>query len=297
METHSREKSIDLESWAESHAQQFAAGETPPLPDDWSDLRDALSGQFRNGSLTNDLDMGQLYAALAWATDLDQAADEGERRFWLHLHRQAILCATYRIEYWARLENEETDVGESERKNPYKDEQRLIERIAKIVARLNPGEPHEELWQSIFALGADAPEWIQHFVSRWLLEAAGPEQPANALIEQWIAMLDFAENCEAWKKKKRGFRNLSDAWKNLLGLSPFSADFWRPELEPAIKAVRPYFERWALPRMKDSYRVRTILYFLQTQAAVSLRIDFLIALRQRVPLDDDYFWDDASTRN
>jgi hypothetical protein len=299
MEKFAQEKTFDLETWAKRHIEQFCDNETHPLPAEWAEIRDAMPGRFWGGSMTNSFDFGHINAALAWAQDLDQARDEPERRAWIHLHRQALLCGINRMEQWARLVEETggEEFGDSQWKWPDRGEEVLLQRIAGIVARLRPGEPHALLWQPVLALGADASHWVQRFVSHWLLEAAGHDHPAPALIEQWVAMLDFAENCEAWKKETSRLSEMDDTWDDLLGLSPFSSEFWHSELAPAVNAIRPYFQRWALPHMRSDHTVCTIIYFLKTKAAVALRMEGLSWLREGVPLDNQYFWKEESIQN
>jgi hypothetical protein len=299
MEEFAQEKTFDLETWAKRHVDEYCNNKTSPLPGEWAEIRDAIPGRFWGGGMTNNFDFGHINAALAWAENLDQSRDETERRAWLHLHRQAMLCGINRMEQWARLAEETggEEFADPQRKSPYRDEDNLLRRIAGIVARLRPGEPHAFLWQPILALGADASRWVQSFISHWLLEAAGHDHPAPALIEQWVAMLDFAENCEAWKKETERSWDMDDTWKDLLGLSPFSSDFWHAELAPAVHAIRPHFERWALPQMSSDHTVCTIIYFLKTKAAVELRMDGLGWLRAGVPLDSPYFWKEDSTQN
>jgi hypothetical protein len=299
MEKFSRTSKFDVETWVTRHIDEFCDNQTQPLPAEWGELRDAIPGRFWLGSMTNSFDFGHVNAALSWAEDLDQARDEEERRTWLHLHRQALLCALNRMEQWARLVEETggEEFAESQRKQPYRDEEVLLRRTATIVAHLKPGEPHGSLWEPVLALGADASRWVQSFISRWLLEAAGRAQPAPALIVQWVAMLQFAENCEAWKKETRRSRDTGKMWEDLLGLSYFISDFWHAELAPAVDAIRPYFERWALAHLSSDHIVSTIIHFLKTKAAVTLRLDGLGWLRKGVPIDDRYFWKEESTQS
>ncbi|MEY2536440.1 MAG: hypothetical protein QOG67_180 [Verrucomicrobiota bacterium] len=299
IEKYAEKKTVNLERWTKRLINNFVRKKISPLPSNWAEIRDAIPGRFWNGSMTNSFDIGHVNAALAWAEDIAQAKDPREREEWLHLHRQAVLTAVYRMEEWTRIESEagSDEVGDSQRKWPYRDEEHLLRRVARIVARLQPNELHSPLWTPILTLGTNAPRWVQSFIGRWLIEAAGPDVPAPALIEQWVEMLKFAENSPNWKLASRRPWDMDDTWKDLLGLSSFTADFWRAELAPAVNAIRPFLERWALPRLSHDDTARTIIHFLKTGAAAAIRIDGLLWLGQCVPVDDQYFWHDDSTRD
>lgn len=296
MEHHRTEKTFDLLEWLQRKIEEFGRGKFPLLPASWATVRDRIPGEFRNGSLSNDFDIGHLNATLAWAEDLDRATSEAERADWIALHHQAIVCAVHRIECWARLEAEQPDVADQQRKNPYDDESRLLDRLARILSRLKPGEDHQSLWEPIFALGADGPNWIQEFFRGWTLESVDRGSLSKALNEQWTGMLEFAESSDSWKKESRDFRGLGDTWATILGLSQFGG-FWTAELAPTLLAIQPFLKRWAIPRLNNSYRAKSILRLLQSPAAVHLRLDFLMLFREHISFDDAYYWREAGIQD
>lgn len=294
-EKHSSAKTIDFEEEVRKHIEQFLNHQTALLPDKWKEIRDSRPGRFWGGSMTNSFDFAHINAALSWAADLDNSRSEEERRNWIKYHEQALLNALARIWDWAGLEaaSGDQDFGDQQRKWPYSSEEALLNRIATIVARLKRGETHRLLWEPIFALGANGSRWIQCFFHHWLLEAAGRESLSPNLIEQWLAMLDFAENCDTWKNKS--WHNV-DPWEDLLGFSPFTSGFWREELAPAVKAIGPYLRRWSAKSLRSDHRARTLIYFLKTKAAKPIRLDGLSWLKQYVRIESDYFWSDESTQ-
>jgi hypothetical protein len=130
-----------------------------------------------------------------------------------------------------------------------------------------------------------------------LFEAAGHDEPKPAFIEQWLAMLAYAEGSPAWKGGGDSRSSSSEMWRDLLGFSQFTSDFWHEKLTPAIEAVRAFHERWARSHVHDDDDASTYIHFLKTRAARSLRIDGLCLLHEKVPVGDRYFWKDTSTRD
>lgn len=302
LQMHGPQKTFDLKSWGERHLKDFLTGRTPQLPVSWTELPSPETLGLRRKPRhrqASDFDVGHINAALAWAEDLSTAKDSSERTAWLHLHRQSLLVCLCRIQRLAELPANSDDerYDELQERWPYDDESKLLHRIARIVARLAPGEQHRPFWEPIFALGAAGCHWIDAFVGRWLIEAAGHETIAPAFVEQWLTMLAYAETSPAWQAAGRRPWDLNDARKRLLGLSPFGADFWHAGLSPAVEAARSHLERWARRNIRSDHEARVFVYFLKTDAAKNLRLDGLGWLHEHVGINDNRFWDDNSTRD
>jgi hypothetical protein len=297
MEQHMPHKSFDRDAWARVHLEKFLAGKTKPLPASWVGLVEPRKRRGREANdLTRGFDIGHMCAALDWAEDLGTARDEEEQLTWLRFHRESLLCAVTRIEWMPDAPSRERWNDRQDR-FPYKDERRLLERIARIVARLAPGGNHRPLWEPIFALGRAGAPWVEAFVSQWLIEATDDDGPGLAFIEQWLAMLSYAESSPAWKSGGDSRSSSREMWIKLLGFSPFSSVFWNEKLAPAIEATRAFHERWARSHVHNHRDASTYIYFLKTPAARALRVDGLCLLYETVPVDDEYFWRDASTRD
>jgi hypothetical protein len=274
MEKYSETKTFNLETWLEKHIAAFIHNKTEPLPASWIELAQPQPLQGRNRTrATGGFDIGQLNALLAWTDDFNKIVDKNERTYWLNLHREALLTAISRMEKLGNAEDDDNTHPDYGRDHwPYKSEERMLQRIAYIVANLSPGETHNSLWEPILGLGVKGHRWVGSFCSRWLIDAACKDKVAPAFIEQWVAMLHFAENCQAWQLNGSRPWDLQEMWKDLFGLSPFGADFWREELAPAVEAARPYFERWAKRSISDDNHACSFLYFLRTPAAKCLRL-------------------------
>ncbi len=300
MENHAPQREFDRDAWVAAHLETFMAGQTEPLPADWMMLADSQAGR-RGRMLTNGLDIGHISAALAWAEDLIAASNEAEREMWLEYHRQSFFCALIRIRQIAAAPEPAEPWHDHHQHFPYEDERRLIERIGRIVARLRPVEDHQRFWEPLFAIGLPAIYWISSFVGRWMIEAAGHEEVAPAFIEQWRAILEYAEQARgtpAWKSGSRYHPGGSrDLWSDLLGFSRSSPDFWDERLAPAVEAVRAFHERWTERNVDDCHDASTYLHFLKTRAARALRMDGLLRLHRKVPIGDQYFWRESGIRN
>ncbi len=302
LQMHGPQKTFDLKSWGERHLKDFLTGRTPQLPASWTELPGPETLGLRRKPRdrhASDFDVGHSNAALAWAEDLSTANDSSERTAWLHLHRQSLLVSLCRIQRLAELPAEPDDERYDDLREhwPYDDETKLLHRIARIVARLAPGEQHRPFWEPIFALGAAGCHWIDAFVGHWLIEAAGHETIAPVFIEQWLTMLAYAETSPAWQAAGRRPWDLNDTRKRLLGLSPFGADFWHAGLSPAVEAARSHLERWARRNIRSDHEARVFVYFLRTDSAKNLRLDGLGWLHEHVGINDNRFWDDDSTRD
>ncbi len=300
MEKHAPERTFDRDAWVAAHLETFMAGQTEPLPADWTILADSQEGHSGR-KLTNGLDIGHLTAALAWAEDLTAVHNVAEREKWLDHHRQSFLCALTRIRQMAASPEPPEPWYDHQQHWPYEDERRLIERIGRIVARLRPGEDHRRFWEPLFAVGLTAVRWIDAFFGRWMIEAAGHEEVAPAFIEQWLAILEYAEQAKgtpAWKAGPGFDRGDSrDLWKNLLGFSRFTSEFWDERLAPAVETVRAFQERWAERNIGNCYDARSYIHFLKTRAARDLRMDGLLRLHGKVPIGDQYFWRESDIRD
>jgi hypothetical protein len=173
----------------------------------------------------------------------------------------------------------------------------MLERVARLVARLGPGENHGALWEPILALGCPGGRWVEAFIGRWLIEAAGREEPSPGFLEQWLAMLSYGENSAAWKARSRGPSGSRDLLEEVLGFSVYSGDFWNEKLVLAVEAVREFHERWARAHVNDDSDARSFIGFLMTRAARRLRVDGLRLLHDKVPIEKQYFWNQDQVRD
>ena len=108
-------------------------------------------------------------AALDWAEEPLSRSHAGERQQWLNYHRQTLLCTLTRIEELIRSPAPPEPSYDVQQYWPYEDERRLLERVARIVARLVPGVNHQALWGPILALGCPGGRWVEAFIGHWLI--------------------------------------------------------------------------------------------------------------------------------
>jgi hypothetical protein len=283
---------FDRKAWMLSHVDDFVAGRTKPLPADWRQLATTLPQSRANRVLrSGGLDLDHMAVALEWNADLAAARDKTERDAWLEINRQLLLCALIRIERLAAEPEKEPDPYDTnQERSPYKSEEEILKRTAKIMAGLEPGANHRQFWEPLFKLGLPASRWIESFATDWLLEAGGRDHPAPAILEQWPAMLDYAEAAPTWKTD--GWRGgARDLWNDLLGLSPFGSSFWDNRMAPVAVALRPYHERWVRAHASMNYDARVYIHFLLCDACHDTRLSGLCLLREVVPLTESYFWD------
>ena len=274
------------------HLDKFLAGKTEALPASWQALAEPQKRRGRRISMTGGIDIGHLVAVTEWAEALSKANNEVERQQWRNIHLQVLLCALARAEQEIAIPVDPAQADDDERVEPYRDDKRILKRTARIVANMAPGADHSRFWKPIFNLGCRGKRWVTSFVSSWFLEAACREDtPVPGFIEQWQAMLDYAEHSPSWQGERRlAFAN-REMWKYLLGLTPFTGDFWMDQLSPAVKVAWPFFVRWMRLYAHDSYEVTTFIYFLRTSAVISLRIEGLLLLHETIAAKDGYFWD------
>lgn len=287
---HRPKPSFDHRKALTKHLETFIKHETEDLPADWVSLVEpAPQAKHR----ARGIDIMQLVVALSWAKDLSAARNPEERDQWLELHRQALLCALLRIQHHSRTEEQETDTqGSFQDRWPFKDEERLLERIARIIARLPVDDTSRVLWEPLYAMGAHAEYWIERFNSTWFLEAAGGENVQPDFAKQWAAFLDYGLNSQDWQKTHRRYGGPTELTEDILGMRLLGANFWRKELAPELEAVRAHHEAWAHQHVGSNYHARSYLNFLGYAAAKNLRIVGLKILHQLVPLNDGGFWRD-----
>jgi hypothetical protein len=298
MERHAPKKTFDRDAWVDAHLKKFVSGTTDPLPAEWKDLLEPERRRRRRAPMVaRGSDIGHMCAALDWAEDLSRARDAEERGRWLSYHRQTLLCALTRIEELIRSPSEPEPWYDVQELWPYDDERRLLNRVALQVARLAPGEDHQALWEPILALGCPGSRWVEAFIGHWLIEAAGHEEPSPSFPEQWLAMLSYAQTSPAWKARGRGPSASRDVWEELLGFSVYSSDFWNEKLAPAVEAVRGFHERWARAHVGNDHDARSFIRFLTSKAARRLRVDGLRLLHDKVPVGEQYFWNDNGIRD
>ena len=278
-----------------AHITSFLTGKTKPLPASWLELAEPVSVEsFPDNIESTGLDVHQIYSSLTWASDLSKGRNVQERTAWIHYHVECLRCALIRIR---RLPDKDDDdpYGNRRLDQPYREEELIVDRTGVVLARLNPDEDHRSLWEPIFSLGKKGASWIRHFTSQWMLEAAGHKLPG--FIEQWKAMLAFAETSPGWKEDDLGLREMEDMWHYLLGFSPFTREFWDKDLAPAVESVRDSIERWATANVASSDEATTYLRFLQREAAISLRPNGLVILSKASPPDDPKSWTDSSAQD
>jgi hypothetical protein len=263
MEQYLPEKTFDVSAWTSGYIDNFVKCKTPPLPESWIEL---AQPQIRRGRkadhFTGGFDIGHINATLSWAEKMTEARDAAERRAWVNFHRQSLICALARIEEVPAPSADQHHWDGEQERFPYGDEQNLLERIARIVARLAPGEEHQLLWEPILSLGCAGSHWIDAFVGHWLIEAGGHDEPAPALIEQWLAMLAYAEGSPQWKADARR-RSHDKMWNEILGFSTTGDSFWHEPLAPAVNAVRAFQERWARAHAQDEDDASTYIHFIR----------------------------------
>ena len=282
------EDDAECRTWVAVHVRKFLAGKIKPLPEHWTKLAEPVEVKsFQKNTTSTGLDVRQIYSALTWAADLEEARNPEERETWIEYHRQTLECALIRIRM-EMAESEGSLPDRYERHAPYQDEEDVLDRIGVLVASLRQGEAHRSLWEPIFALGCIGARWIEKFTFDWLLQAAGHSKPA--LVEQWRAMLAYAEGSPAWKTASRRGREDNRMWDHLLGFSPFSSGFWRSELAPVIEAVREFYERWAIAHASSYHDAEKYIYFLLTEAGQPLRVNGLVILNNAAPTDTPGDW-------
>jgi hypothetical protein len=295
LDRHEQQKDPDLRKLMVGHLDTYVAGRTKPLPTDWACLAEPTRRRGRRS--TRGIDINQLVVALSWAKDLDQAHDQKERNHWIQLHGAALRCALVRIERLAASKDDEESGNPMRDRSPFKDEERLLERVARIVARLPVGANHKAIWEPIYALGTPGDRWIERFNSTWFIIAAGGEKVLPAFAEQWAAMLDYGMTSPAWQVRGLSPASHGDLIKDLLGMRMLGGSFWRAELQPALEAVRAHHEKWAHDHVSNQWSAQDYLHFLSYRAAQNLRVTGLLILHQEVPINDDYFWGDDNTAN
>jgi hypothetical protein len=289
------ENDPELQSWRSAQIDRFRKGSTEALPESWLNLAEPVvfETDFHTIKSTG-LDIQQIYSALTWAADLSKARDPAERAIWLRYHRQYLLCSLIRIK-GLPTDKEDDPFASDQRRLPYRDEDQALERIGTITAHLDPSEDHPSLWEPLFNLGTSGAPWIRRFTSRWMLEGAGHR--TAAFIDQWKAMVAFAESSTAWKEPGRRSRDHDDLWHYLLGFLPATRSFWDKELAPAVLAVRDPIERWAAENISSRHEARTYIHFLHREAARALRINGLLILRNAAPPDALRSWTDSSSQD
>ncbi len=291
MEQHIPKKTFDRDGWVATHLEKFVVGKTDPLPISWKLLGLPQKRRGRKAvSLSGGFDISYMLAVSSWAEDLTSCSDAAERRKWLDLHRETLLCALTRIEAVLATPPDPEPYYDHGTYSPYDDERNLLYRIARLVAHLAPGENHREFWEPIFALGCEGGNWVDTFIGTWLIEAAGHDEPSPCFTEQWLAMLSYAESSPAWKWKKGRRSSSRDIWNSLLGLSTFSPDFWSDRLAPAVESARDFHERWARTHLQNEHETRSLIRFFKSPAARRLRLDGLKLLHECSPIADRYFW-------
>ena len=272
--------------------EKFLAGKTEPLPASWRTLAKPQKRRGRRIYMTGGIDIGHLVAVTAWAEVLSQANNEVECQQWLNIHLQVLLCALARAEQEIAISVDPAHANVDEHVEPYQDDEYILKRIARIVANLPTGADHSRFWNPIFNLGCRGKHWVTHFVSSWFIDAAcRGDTPVPGFIEQWQAMLDYAERSSAWQGERHLAFTNREMWKYLLGLTPFTGDFWIDQLSPAVKIAWPFFVNWVRLNAHDSYEVATFIYFLRTSAALPLRIEGLLLLHETIVVKNEYFWD------
>jgi len=295
LDRHEQKKDQKLRKLITGHLDTYVAGRTKPLPADWASLAEPTRRRGRRS--TRGIDIMQIVIALSWAKDLAHARDQAERDHWIELHRAALRCALVRIEGLAASKDE--DEGESGNpmrdRSPFKDEERLLERVARIVARLPIRADHRPIWEPIYALGTPGDRWIERFNSTWFITAAGGDTVLPAFAEQWAAMLDYGMTSPAWQERGLSPASHGDLTKDLLGMRMLGRSFWRAELRSALEAVRAHHEKWAHDHVSNQWSAQDYMHFISNQAAQNLRVAGLMILHQEVPINDDYFWGDDNT--
>ena len=293
---------MDREEQKQTHHHQklvsgmlddFVAGRTQLLPADWAGL--AQPSQRRGRRATRGIDIMQVVVGLSWAKDLARARDQAEQQHWIQLHLAALRCALLRIERLAASKEEDESGNPMRDRSPFGDEQRLLERIGRIVAHLPRGANHRQLWEPIYRLGAPGDRWIERFNSAWFIAAAGGDVVLPSFAEQWAALLDYGMASAAWQLRGFSPPSRDDLTKDLLGMRALGASFWRMELQPAVEAVRAHHEKWAEAHVANQWSANDYLHFLAYPAASSLRLAGLLIFHRRVPINDDYFWREDAT--
>ena len=78
--------------------RKFLAGKIKPLPEHWTKLAEPVEVKsFQKNTTSTGLDVRQIYSALTWAADLEEARNPEERETWIEYHRQTLDCALIRI--------------------------------------------------------------------------------------------------------------------------------------------------------------------------------------------------------
>ena len=276
--------------------EAFLTGKTAPMPASWKTIAiPKPPGHYRQ---SGGIDMMQLYAALTWTADLNLARDSAEMHQWIRMLQESLSCGIARLERLAKMvEAQGKDADLLEERDAFKGEKDLLERLGQIVARMAPGENHQQLWEPIFSLGAIGDQWIDAFLGAWFLDAGAHGNVKPAMAEQWVAMLKFASTSTAWTSANLGRRVGRDLWEELLGIRTLGWSYWDQAMIPIVAAARDYHEAWARQHATSYYDTNHYLIFLGHKGARATRVSGLLLYHQPAVMANSSYWSEDDIQN
>ena len=79
-------------------------------------------------------------------------------------------------------------------------------------------------------------------------------------------------------------------WHHLLGMDWVERSVWTAERARLLASAKPHLERWTKRYLCYDHEVRPFIYLLETDAAISLRIDGLVWLDSCARSDAKWNW-------
>ena len=214
------------------------------------------------------LDWQVLQAAYSWIPDLDEAANEDERKQWIAIQRELLeLELTY-------LRNEERKPNGEIHGTPYEFEFWVFSLIARLIPKLKADEKPEEFWKPILDLGASAHYWIDRFLCSWFKEGLNVAASTQVFADHWCSMILYALSSPLWRNDDSVpcYHRLTELHIQLMGLGFCAEVIGQQEYSDMITELIPLYEKWAGEWLNKIITAKAFAAFILKPAAKQMII-------------------------
>jgi hypothetical protein len=275
-----------MEKWQLTWIEDFIKGISIPDQVAWSELSsheffkdiDAHFDQFQWAKNRSLLDMEYVQITHSWLEHLADAKSEIERQTWINFWHQALDTILIRaIPQKGQYGNDDSVDF------PNATELWVLKCTALLLVQLNESENPRAFWEPILSLSPGGRwfdhQWINYFLQPWHRNALQLNPVPQEYVATSVAMLEFAVEQvhmnAAWVRYE-------EPWLSLIGVDSSTREYWKPRHKDTVSVLRDVFLTWANFALVKSRCIAPFAYFLTRDAAESIRIDGLEALKASI---------------
>lgn len=207
------------------------------------------------------LDREVISSAFAFASRIEDAEDEVERRRWLNYLDQALALTL------AVVPPEESEGPYRRTPSPY--DRWIMAQITSVCTKVPLSDDPYRLWRPILDLGSGGHHWVEEFARFWMTEGVAATPTPQAFLQVWREMLAYAQELGWTPGDERAWR-MRESVRELLGWGFGIRTVGVTEFTQVVTSLAPIYETWGRKWISEGDLAAEFARFLTAPAASRL---------------------------